>query len=186
MTNETLSVIKRRRSIRKYADRQVEEKMLEAVVEAGTFAPNASDQAWHFTVVQNKALLKRLNLAAKRYASASGLPWLEALGKDEAFDCLYGAPTVVLVSCDSRSVAPQVDTAAATENLLIAAESVGLGACWGYFATQAFLSDEGPVLRDAFQIPEGFGVYVSVMLGYKEGDAPEARERRQGVVTYIR
>jgi len=66
LVNETLKIIKQRRSIRSYKDEQIKEEELQAVLEAGMFAPNAGDQAWHFTVIQNKGLLDRLNLAAKK------------------------------------------------------------------------------------------------------------------------
>lgn len=68
ITNETLKIIKQRRSIRSYQDEPIKEKELQAVLEAGLYAPNAGDQAWHFTVIQNKELLDRLNLAAKEAA----------------------------------------------------------------------------------------------------------------------
>ena len=66
--NETLKIIKQRRSIRSFKDEQIKEEELQAVLEAGLYAPNAGDQAWHFTVIQNKELLDRLNFAAKEAA----------------------------------------------------------------------------------------------------------------------
>ena len=68
IANETLKIIKKRRSIRSFKDEQIKEEELQAVLEAGLYAPNAGDQAWHFTVIQNKELLDRLNLAAKEAA----------------------------------------------------------------------------------------------------------------------
>jgi nitroreductase len=52
--NETLKIIKQRRSIRSFKDKQIKEEELQAVLEAGMYAPNAGDQAWHFTVVQKR------------------------------------------------------------------------------------------------------------------------------------
>ena len=69
IVNETLKIIKQRRSIRSFKDEQIKEEELQAVLEAGLYAPNAGDQAWHFTVIQNKELLDRLNLAAKEAAT---------------------------------------------------------------------------------------------------------------------
>ncbi len=186
MTNETIEILRRRRSVRAYQKTQVGDDALRAVVESALYAPHAGGQAWHFTAVQSPALLTRLNAAAKRYAASCGLPWLEQMGQNAAFDCLYGAPTLILVSCDAQTPAPDVDAAAATMNLLTAAESVGLGACWIYFVTQAFLSDEGAALREATQIPEGYTVYASVALGYREDEMPEPEPRKPGLVTYIR
>ena len=68
IVNDTLKIIKQRRSIRSFKDEQIKEEELQAVLEAGLYAPNTEDQAWHFTVIQNKELLDRLNLAAKEAA----------------------------------------------------------------------------------------------------------------------
>ena len=61
IANETLRIIKQRRSIRSYKDQQIKDEVLAVVLEAGQYASNAGDQAWYFTVVQNKKLLHRLN-----------------------------------------------------------------------------------------------------------------------------
>lgn len=51
---------------------------------------------------------------------------LRELGNDGKFNCLYGAPTLIIISGDEKSPVPlDADCAAATENLLLAAESIG-------------------------------------------------------------
>lgn len=185
--NLTLQVIKRRRSIRAYRPEQVSADEVRAVVEAGLYAPHAGDQDWHFTVVQNWELLQRLNLVAKEAARGSGLEWLQRLGNDPTFDCLYGAPTLVIVSGNGQSPIPlDSDCAAATENLLLAAESVGLGSCWIYFILLAFQSSQAAGLRQELQIPEGYRPYTSVALGYKQAEGEPVPARKPGLVTYIR
>lgn len=59
IVNETLKIVKERRSIGNFRNEQIKEKELQAVLEAGLYAPNPGDQAWHFTVVQNRELLDR-------------------------------------------------------------------------------------------------------------------------------
>ncbi|MDL2293370.1 nitroreductase family protein [Ruminococcaceae bacterium OttesenSCG-928-D13] len=186
MTNETLDVIRRRRSVRSFAPDQITDEALTAIVEAAAYAPNGGGEAWHFTVIQNAGVLAQLDRLAKQFAAACGLPWLEALGKDEAFHSVYHAPTVILVSGDEQNVCAESDTAAATQNLLLAAESLGIASCWGYFVTQAFQTDEGKAMRGQLGIPEGYRVYTSTMLGQRAGDAPQAAARKAGTVTYVR
>ncbi len=185
MRNETLDTIKTRRSIRAYLPTQVEQEKLEAIVEAGLYAPNGGGETWHFSVIQDKSIIDRLNDAAKAFASTCGLPWLEDLGKDPNFHGAYHSPVLILVSGDPQSVCAVPDTAAATQNLLLAAESLGVGSCWGYFITQAFYTQEGTALRKELGIPEGYDVYTSVMLGYAAGEKPEAAPRKPGTVTYV-
>lgn len=185
MTNDVLAVIKRRRSIRAYLPQQVEKEKVEAIVEAGLYAPNGGGEAWHFVVVRNADRLEQLNRLAKQYASTCGLPWLESLGKDESFHSIYHAPTVILVSSDPNSYTAEADTSAATENILLAAESLDVGSCWGYFVTQAFQTEEGKTIAKEMGIPDGHRVYTSVMLGYKTEETPPATERKPNLITYV-
>jgi nitroreductase len=157
------------------------------VLEAGLYAPYAVDQAWHFTAVQNRGLLDRLNAAAKAAARQMEMAHLQALGNDEHFHCLYGAPTLIIVSGDARSPIPlDADCAAATENLLLAAESLGLGSCWIFFVLLAFQSHEGAALRRELKIPEGYKPYTSAVFGYKHTADVKAAERKPNLITCIR
>jgi nitroreductase len=185
--NETLKIIKQRRSIRRFKDEQIKDAELQAVLEAGLYAPNAGDQAWHFTVVQNKELLNRLNLAAKEAAKQMNIEHLRELGNNEKFDCLYGAPTLIIVSGSERAPMPlEADCAAATQNLLLAAESIGLGSCWIFFVLLAFNSLQGPQLRSELKIPEGYKPCDATVLGYKKVDVTDIPDRKPNLITYIR
>ncbi|TCL76362.1 nitroreductase [Hydrogenispora ethanolica] len=187
IVNETLKIIQQRRSIRSYQEEQIKEEELQVVLEAGLYAPNAGDQAWHFTAVQNRALLERLNLAAKEAARQMPIEFLKELGNNDHFNCLYGAPTLIIVSGSERAPMPlDADCAAATQNLLLAAESIGLGSCWIYFVLMAFDSPQGPALRRELKIPVDYKPYDSVVLGYKRDATVHVPERKPNLITYIR
>lgn len=187
LNNETIKVIKQRRSIRSYKEKQIKDEELQAVIEAGMYAPNAGDQAWHFTAVQNREMLNRLNLAAKEAAKQMNMGHLSELGNDENFNCLYGAPTLIIVSGDGNSFVPlEADCAAATQNMLLAAESLGLGTCWIFFVLLAFNSPQGNELRKELKIPEGYKPYYSTLVGYKNVEVVEAEDRKQNLITYIK
>ena len=187
ITNETLKLIKQRRSIRSYKAEQIKDEELQAIVEAGLYAPHAGDQAWHFTVVQNRELLGRLNLAAKEVARQMEMEHFKQLGSDEKFDCLYGAPTLIIASGDKTCPVPlDADCAAATQNMLFAAESLGIGSCWVYFVLLAFMSPQGAELSKELKLPENYRPYDSAVFGYKKGPAPEAPGRKPNLITYIR
>ena len=56
--NETIKFIKSRRSIRKYKEKQIEDSDVQTILDCAIHAPNAmNQQKWHFTVIQNKAML---------------------------------------------------------------------------------------------------------------------------------
>lgn len=185
--NETLKIIKQRRSIRSYNGEQIKDDELNAVLEAGLYAPNAGDQAWHFTVIQNKDMLNRLNLAAKEAARQHSFKGLRDLGNDEKFNCMYGAPTLVIVSGDGKAPMPlDADCAATTENMLIAAESLGLGSCWIFFVLLAFYSPQGPELLKELKIPEGYKPYDAAVFGYKKAPVTNVAARKPDLITYIK
>jgi len=185
--NKTLEIIKQRRSIRSFKDEQIKEEELQAVLEAGLYAPYAWDQGRHFTVVQNKELLYRLNLTAKEAAKHLDIEHLKELGNNDKFNCLYGAPTLIIVSGDAQAPIPlEADCAAATQNLLIAAESIGLGTCWIFFVMLAFNSPQCCELLKELKIPQGYKPYYAAVLGYKKAAAIKASDRKPNLITYIR
>lgn len=187
IVNETLKIIKQRRSIRSFKEEQIKEEELQTVLEAGLYAPNAGGQEWHFTVIQNKELLGRLNLAAKEAAKQHNFEHLKELGNNEKFNCLYDAPTLVIVSGNEQAPIPlETDCAAATQNLLLAAESIGLGSCWVFFVLLAFYSPQGPDLRNELKIPVGYMPYHSAVLGYKKDAVVNVSDRKPALITYIR
>ncbi len=186
ITNATLEHIKRRRSIRAYQQAQLDSEQLQVILEAGSYAPNAGDQAWHFTVVQNKAILTRLNHAAKQTAQQLQIPGLADLANDENFDCLYGAPTLVIVSGWEASPIPlDTDCAAAMENMLLAAQSIGLGSCWIYFVLLAFAADQADELRSLLKLPAGYKPYTSAVFGYPAEAIIDIPERKPDRITII-
>lgn len=186
LNNPVLAAIHSRRSIRQYTREQIAEEELQAILSAGMYAPNAGDQAWHFTVVQNRQLLGRLNLAAKEAAKNFGFEGLRELGDSESFNCLYGAPTLIIVSAEEETIPLEADCAAALQNMLIAAESLGVGSCWIYFVMLAFSSSEGPMLRKELQIPDSAKPYYAAVFGYAATDKPSAAPRKTDMVSYIR
>lgn len=187
LTNETLRIIKQRRSIRSFKDEQIKDEELQAILEAGLYAPYAWEQSRHFTVIQNRELLDKLNLAAKEAAKQTGMEHLKELGNNKEFNCLYGAPTLIIVSGNEQAPIPlDADCASAAQNLLIAAESVGLGSCWIFFVMLAFDSPQGFALRKELKIPDGYKPFYSALIGYKNDMTVYIPERNSDLITYIK
>lgn len=128
----TLDVIKERRSIRKFKPEQIKEEELQAIVESGLYAPSAiNKQSWNFTVIQNQEILAELNEATKNVARNLDNEALKRIGENEKYNCFYYAPTVILVSGKDEERSKVMDCSAATQNMLIAAESLNIGSCVG-------------------------------------------------------
>lgn len=186
MLNETLTTIQQRRSTRAFLPTQLDDAVLARIVQAGTCAPYAQENSRIITVVQNGELLGRLNHAAKSYARSIGMEHLRILGMTDGFHCLYHAPTLILVSGAEDSVSPDIDSAAAMQNMLIAAESLDVGACWIYFVLLAFASPFAAELRDSLQLPDGFKPCAAAVMGHKQGATPAMRLPNPRSAVYIR
>jgi nitroreductase len=187
LTNETLTTIKQRRSIRAFKDEQIKDEELQAVVEAGTYAPSArNQQAWHFTVIQNKELLATLSSEAKKAALQLDNEFIRQAASNENFNIFYGAPTLIIVSGDEKAMVIDFDCAAANQTMLLAAQSVGLGSCWINFVMFLFNSPAGAKYIKQLGIPAGYKPYCSVALGYKKTEPAAAPPRKEGIVNYIR
>jgi len=190
MTNPVLDIIKSRRSIRKFTDIQIKEDDLEAILEAGMWAPSAGNsQAWHFTVIQDPEVLDWLNKQVKEAAKLFRVEYIQKMANNEKLNVFYNAPTVIVVSGDeSDPDATEANCAAATQNMLLAAEALGLGACWVNFIRHP--CDRNAANKreflDRLAIPQGYKPYSSIVLGYKKYDAAVAPERKPNLVNYIR
>jgi nitroreductase len=185
--NGTLTDIRNRRSTRIFLQEQIKEEELQEILEAGIYAPSATNkQPWHFTVIQNKDLLDRLNDSFKEAARKSDNEYVSKVGKNEKFHVFYNSPTVILVSGDESNYYATVDCAAATENMLIAAESLKIGSCWIGFIAHLLNSEEGTGYVKELGIPEGFKQFHAVALGYKRVNTTNAPARKENTVNYIK
>ena len=181
--NKVLEVIKSRRSIRKYLPEQLKQGELDAILEAGLYAPSAhNDQSWHFTVIRDSALLDRISRLSKELMLKSEVDWMREMGANEKLHIFYNAPVVVVVSMRKKAISPLVDCSAAIENMLLAAESLDIGSCW-IGLSRFWFSLKEEVAR--LNLPEGYEPCYAVTFGYKGQRPSKALPRRAGTVTYI-
>jgi nitroreductase len=184
--NETIEVIKRRRSIRRYKPEQIPDAYLQEILDCALLAPNArNQQKWHFTVIQNKEMLNKMASIMKESMLNSGIAFLAERAKDPNFNPFGGAPTVILITTDKTAHFAEIDCALAAENILIAAESLGLGSLIMTSTELLFKSEKGEELKKELGVPEGYEHVCVVALGYKD-ENPPAKPRRKDVITYIK
>ena len=184
MSNDVINIIERRRSTRSFKQKQVSDEALQAILDAGRCAPCAGKPC-HITVVQNTALIAKINTAAKQAALHMGMPHLERLGSDPAFVGSYGAPTIIIVSDQEEAVAPDLNAGAAAENMLIAAESLGLGACWVHFPLFFLYGSQVDEIFCELKLPAGSKPRACIAFGHK-GAESEATQREYSEVTFIK
>lgn len=181
--NEVTKTIENRRSVRKYRPEQIKDEELEAIIRAGLYAPSAvNQQSWHLTVIRNKEILDSLSRSAKETLAAGDNEYLKGYAKMEKFHVFYNAPTAVLVSFDKGAMAPMADCSAAIQNMLLAAESFGIGSCW-IGLTSMYFTDTSK--NGAFGIPATHKPYFAVTFGYPDGRKPSAPARREDTVNFL-
>ncbi len=189
--NETLQTILSRRSIRRYEPRQIEEEKLQAILQAGAFAPSAmNQQSWHFTVIQSEALLNRMIDTCKAMIAQSDNSTMKERASDiqsRGGNLFYNAPTLIIVSGNEHCLVPQIDCSLALGNMFLAARSLGLGSCWTHVITHLYASSMGKeFLHAQAGIPEGYAVVGAGVFGYAANEAPKAPPRRENSITFLR
>ena len=145
-----LENIAERKSVRTYLNKSVEEDKIDAMVKAGMAAPSGMDRRpWEFVVVTDREALD--SMAAK-------LPYAKML---------TNAPLAIVVCGDTtRSSYWYLDCSAATQNVLLAAEALGLGAVW----TAAYpYEDRIDVVRQNTGLPENIVPLCVIPIGYPDG-----------------
>ena len=161
-----------RRSVRKYADRQITDAELDKVLEAGLYAPTAkNNQKPIMVAVRDKETRDKL---AKANAAIMGVET----------DPFYGAPCVIVVLGDPE-IYPVVENGSLVlGNLMNAAYAVGLGSCWIHRAKQTFETEEGKELLRKWGLKENLVGIGNCILGYPD-EAPEARPRLEGRIIKV-
>jgi nitroreductase len=180
--NETIKSILNRRSHRDYKIEQIKKEDLENILKAGKYAPSGMNkQPWHFTVIQDKDMLKRINEACKKDMLKSEIPAMKSWAKDEKFNAFYNAQTLIIVSGDDNVITVQFDCALAIGNMLVAAESLGIGSCWIH--TPSMIADKE--FLNILGIPDGYKIYGSAIFGYSN-KKPEAPIRKEDIVNIVK
>ena len=161
-----------RRSVRKYADRPVEDEKLDKVLTAGLYAPTGmNNQAPVLVAVRDKETRDKLSRMNAAVMGASGDPF-------------YGAPCVIVVLSDPERMTWVEDGSLVLGNLMNAAHSLGLGSCWIHRAKECFDTPEGKALLRAWGVPENYRGVGNCILGYA-AEEPEAKPRKSGRIIKI-
>ncbi|MEM3090706.1 MAG: nitroreductase family protein [Candidatus Bathyarchaeia archaeon] len=171
---DVFEAIKGRRSIRAFQSRDVPSEIVEKLIEAARWAPSAGNiQPWEFVIVRSPETKKRLAEAALGQSFIEEAPVVIVVCADEERSASgYGSR--------GRTLYCIQDTAAAIQNIHLAAYAMGLSTCW----VGAFREDEA---RKILKIPEGVRPVAIIPVGYPaESPTPRSRRPLKQIIHYER
>jgi len=148
----SISCVMDRRSVRQYTDRPVDDETLEKLLRAGMYAPSAmNSQPWEFIAVRDRAILDKLS---------EGAPY---------WKMLKSAPLAIVIAADISEYKAShkdffiQDCSASAQNILVAAEGLGLGGVWlGTLPVE----DRMEHVRKTLAIPDGIIPFVILPIGW--------------------
>lgn len=177
---DAITAMLTRKSVRKFTQDPVKEEDLRTILDCGRLAPSGVNrQAWRFIVLKSQEMKKKV-----------------------AAVCDYGhfidqAPVVIAVASeDARIACPNEDTAAATENMLLAAHALGYGGCWiganGYAQLRTNPEDRRNIpyntstrVGEVLGLPEGWRIMSVFCIGVPAEDpVPRRKKTLEEIVSY--
>lgn len=177
--NEVITAIMARRSVRKYLEKPVEHEKLQLLSQCGINAPNGmNSQKWAVRVVESKDFIDATT-ALFRKANP------EMVARDPNFKNMYrNAPSIICVATPGGKAT--LDAGMLGENIMIAAQSLGLGTCClGGPVRFLNTSAECKPYIGKLNLPEGYQISFIIGVGYPD-EKPEAKPRDESKVEYIR
>lgn len=153
---QTFEAIAKRASVREYQTKPISKDILEKLVDAGRRAPTARGiEPWEFVVVTDKKILTQLGQIAN-----TG-PFI----KD--------ASCCIAIFCQDTKYYLE-DGCAATENILLAAADLGLGACWVAGDKKPYVGEISQVLG----VSSGLKLISLISLGWSDKEIPQVKKRQ--------
>lgn len=180
LDNEVIKTIMDRRSVRKYLDKPVEHEKLAVVAKCGINAPNGmNSQKWQVRVVENQEWINGVTEVFKKANP-------DMAKRDPNFKNMFrNAPNIIVIATPKKG-GSDVDAGLMGENMILAAQSLGLGTCClGGPVRFLSTSEETKPYIEKLDIPDDYKINYIIAIGYPD-EAPAAKPREEGKVKYIK
>lgn len=174
---DLLENIKTRRSIRKYQNKKVDDKLIDKIIEAGLYAASGRGKQSSIIIsVSNEELVNRLSKVNAKIG-----------GWDEGFDPFYGSKSILIVLADKQvSNVTTYDGSLVMGNMMLEAHELGLGSCWIHRAKETFEMEEWKNWLKSIGANGDYEGIAFLALGYPCGDIPSAALRKENRVFYVK
>ncbi|MCJ7638519.1 MAG: nitroreductase family protein [Euryarchaeota archaeon] len=182
-----------RRSVRDYKPNDVPDEIIKELIRAGTYAPFSPYPTRHqprrFVVIKNREMMNRLSERAKKLWLDMGTNSDSEIKRPEnimkalkmpEFNIFYNATVLVFIFAMPHAyTSHEYDCAAAAENMLIAAQSLGIGSCW--IGLGMPLGSDQNTLAE-LDVPEGYRLMMPLIFGYPVKDTQTVAARDEEVI----
>lgn len=189
MNYPAVQALKERRSVRTFdPDRQVPEETLQELLQVAMNSPTAHNkQKYHFTVVQDPALLEHM-AELIRQVMLNGTEEQRAKASKPGYSPLHHAPTVIVITGELDGFNVQTDCGIAAGMISAAAEHMDLAACVTGSSVFMFKTEAGAELKETLQIPDNYKTVCTVALGYLQGEKPTPPIKKSAdvLISYVR
>ena len=178
--------LKGRRSVRSYTDKPVSKEQVEAVLEAGIWAPTAMHrEPCKFIIIENKELIKYVSGETKVLIKQMFPPFAKQFSTEADVIC-YDAPVLILVCTEKDQQNANMnllDSVLATENMFLKAYELGLGTC--YMGFISLLNTKPDVLKK-IGVPENYDMMVPLILGHPKGKQEAGKRNKPNILKWIK
>jgi nitroreductase len=157
--------INSRRSIRSFIKRSVPPDLIAEILDSALRAPSASNgRPWEFVIVKDQKVKERIGYLGARSLYERKKRKLKQA--KEKFEMIAEAPVYIVVACDTKKspIFWAHDGSAATQNILLAAHSMGLGAVW--LGAPVALTKHQNEIKKMLDLPRHLKIASIVALGY--------------------
>ena len=145
------------------------------------WAPSGHNrQPWHFTIIENKEIIEKINLDTKEACKNSDDSLYHGWANNREYDAFYNAPLLIILSYRKDAFSPIDDLGAASQNMGLAAECLGIGSCWIGFINKLFENNfkKQDEYRSLLNIPDAYTLHHGMVFGYQKKDKLSPQPRR--------
>jgi len=183
---DLLELIKNRRTIRKYQNKQIPKEDLEKIIEAGLYAPNAGGrQGTLIYGINNRNLAEKIGkLNLMKFDRTQLLGSFVSKEQPSTIDDpsikngFYGAPTVCVLFGPKNFLYSIPDAFCCAENMILEAYNLGISSSIIARGEETFDNPIGEELLKQWEIPDGYIARCFVILGYIDGEYPQSKPRK--------
>jgi nitroreductase len=185
--NSLLRNMLMRRSIRKFSPRLIQDKELIEILEEGKLLSNAANnQVWHFTVIQNSSILKKINDANNRLLASEHESLCGDDFRRQENGLLSNIPMLLIISGQGNLKYAEDAANTVFGSMMLVAEKYGIGACWINSIPRLFSTEDGKAITDAISIPMGYVPLCVGAFGYKKDTGDQVLSFGGNIVNIIK